>query len=184
MKSLARMMLGVAIVAVGAIAAFAQGNTGPDMKSVTINDPLGPDPDPGHIPFTPPDKVVWKGDPAVSQTARISGDPAKPGLYGQLLKWYPGSGTRPHMHDQDRYIYVISGTWWVGTSSHYDPKLSHPMPAGSVIKDVANTVHWDGVRMGGPPAVIELVGMGPVKTIQVDDNGNPLPPRQPAAAGR
>jgi hypothetical protein len=58
------------------------------------------------------------------------------------------------------------------------------MPQGSFVTDLANTVHWDGARAGGPPAILELVGMGPVKTIQVDDNGKPLPPRQPATAAR
>jgi hypothetical protein len=41
---------------------------------------------------------------------------------------------------------------------------------------VKNTVHWDGARAGEKePAVLELVGMGPVKTIQVDENGKPKP---------
>jgi quercetin dioxygenase-like cupin family protein len=83
----------------------------------------------------------------------------------------------PHFHDQDRYIYVVSGTWWVSSSNHYDPKTTYPMPAGSVVQDVANTVHYDGARAGGPPAILELVGMGPVKTIQVGEDGKPLPPR-------
>jgi hypothetical protein len=65
----------------------------------------------------------------------------------------------------------------VSSSSHYDPKNTYPMPAGSVVKDVANTIHYDGARAGGPPAVLELVGMGPVKTIQVGEDGKPLPPR-------
>ena len=64
----------------------------------------------------------------------------------------------------------------------YDPKLSFPMPAGSFLVDVANKVHWDGVRAGAEPAVIYLVGMGPVKTVQVDEDGNPLPPRPRPAA--
>ena len=142
------------------------------------------EPNPKVMKVTLPDNIKWTTSADGNSTAVLYGDPSKSGLYIVLTKWSPGHMSRPHMHPNDRFITVISGTWWVGTSSHYDPKLSHPMPAGSVIKDVANTVHWDGVRMGGPPAVIELVGMGPVKTIQVDDNGNPLPPRQPAAAGR
>jgi hypothetical protein len=84
------------------------------------------------------------------------------------------------MHDKDRFIYVVSGTWWVSSSPVYDPKLSYPMTAGSSVEDVAGTVHWDGARAGGPPAILELVGMGPVKTIPVDENGKPKP-RPPAA---
>jgi hypothetical protein len=38
-------------------------------------------------------------------------------------------------------------------------------------------VHWDGARLGEKePAVLVLVGMGPVKTVQVDENGKPKTP--------
>jgi hypothetical protein len=48
---------------------------------------------------------------------------------------------------------------------------------GTFSTDVANTVHWDGARTGEKePAVILLTGMGPVRTVQVDENGKPLPP--------
>ena len=39
------------------------------------------------------------------------------------------------------------------------------------------TMHWDGARLGETePAVLILVGMGPVKTTQVDENGRPKAP--------
>jgi hypothetical protein len=69
---------------------------------------------------------------------------------------------------------VISGTWWVSTSNVYDEKTTYPVHAGTVAIDKANTVHWDGARQGEKePAVLVLVGMGPVKTTQVDENGRP-----------
>ena len=43
----------------------------------------------------------------------------------------------------------------------------------------ANTVRWDGARTEEKePAIILLTGMGPVKTVQVDENGKPLTPRR------
>jgi hypothetical protein len=39
------------------------------------------------------------------------------------------------------------------------------MPAGSVVTDLANTVHFDGAKDG--EALLELVGMGPVTTTPV-----------------
>ena len=183
MHSVAKVFLGAAALAAVAAVAYAQGmdagRSGPTMADVSVIDPPGPVPDPSHIPFVPPSKIKWEGNPQGEQHFALFGDPNKPGIYGQLLKWNPGAGSRPHFHDQDRFIYVISGTWWVSSSTHYDPRLTYPMPAGSYVEDVANAVHWDGARAGGPPAVLELVGMGPVKTIQVDENGKPLPPRQP-----
>lgn len=85
--------------------------------------------------------------------------------------------SRQHFHDQERYAYVISGTWWVSSSNVYDPSKTYPVHAGTVAIDRANTVHWDGARAGEKePAILELVGIGPVKTIQVDEQGKPLPP--------
>jgi quercetin dioxygenase-like cupin family protein len=110
------------------------------------------------------------------QQAVLFGDPTKPGLYGVVIKWYPGNFSQPHFHDQERYAYVISGTWWVSTSNVYDEKTTYPVHAGTVAIDKVNTVHWDGARTGEKePAVLELVGMGPVKTIQVDETGKPKP---------
>jgi quercetin dioxygenase-like cupin family protein len=187
MHKVARIFLGtVALVGIAAVA-YAQGGPPSDGKSMadaSIKDPPGPVPNPANIPFIPPDKLQAMFAGNGEQQIKLFGDPSKPGMYGVLIKWDPGKGSRPHMHDQDRFIYVVSGTWWVSSSNHYDPKLSYPMPQGSFVTDLANTVHWDGARAGGPPAILELVGMGPVKTIQVDDNGKPLPPRQPATAAR
>jgi hypothetical protein len=77
----------------------------------------------------------------------LFGDPNKPGLYGVVYKWYPGNFSQPHFHDQERYAYVISGTWWVSTSNVYDEKTTYPVRAGTVAIDTANTVHWDGARL-------------------------------------
>jgi hypothetical protein len=173
MHSVSKLVLGAALIAMAGAMAYAQ-----DAPSASVSDPPGPVPDAGHIPFTVPDKVKWSGtDKSPMQQATLFGDPSKPGLYGVLIKWNPGNFSRPHFHDQDRFIYVVSGTWWVSSSNHFDPKSTYPMVAGSVVQDVANTVHYDGARLGGPPAVLELVGMGPVKTIQVGEDGKPLPPR-------
>jgi hypothetical protein len=173
----AKIVLGAAVLSCGIASALAQGVGTTEIGKASITDPSGPMPDASHIPFTPPEDIKWEGNPNAEQHFTLFGDPSKPGMYAQLLKWNPGSGTKPHIHDQDRYVYVISGTWWVATSAHYDPKLSFPMPAGSFLKDVANMVHWDGVRAGAQPAILELVGMGPVKTILVDEDGKPMPAR-------
>jgi quercetin dioxygenase-like cupin family protein len=138
----------------------------------------GPPPDPTHIPFTLPADIQWTGGPlSGSYQARLFGDPSKPGPYGILIKWMPGNFSHPHFHSQDRWVYVVSGTWWVSTSTHFDPSQTYPLPAGTFATDLANTVHWDGAKAGGEPAVLELVGMGPVTTIEVDESGKPLPPR-------
>jgi hypothetical protein len=121
-------------------------------------------PDPSHIVFTAPKDIKWKMGTGSDQ-AVIFGDPDKPGLYGILIRWHPGQFSRPHFHNTDRYAYVISGTWWVSSSDTYDLSKTYPMPAGSVVTDLANTVHFDGAKDG--EALLELVGMGPVITTPV-----------------
>ena len=62
----------------------------------------------------------------------------------------------------------------MSTSNVYDERTTYPVHAGTASIDVKNTVHWDGARTGEKePAILELVGMGPVKTIQVDETGKP-----------
>jgi len=158
-------------------AALLAGVAHAQSAKATITDPVGPAPDPSHIPTVLPENIKWTGQEGRQQQGLLFGDPTKAGLYGVVIKWYPGNFSQPHFHDQERYAYVISGTWWVSTSNVYDEKTTYPVRAGTVAIDKANTVHWDGARQGEKePAVLVLVGMGPVKTVQVDENGKPKAP--------
>lgn len=179
MRTLANVML--TAIALSTLTAPASAQRGaPDQSTrATVRDPQGPAPDPGHVPFILPANLKWTGDPTRSQTAILYGDPSREGPYGEIIKWYPGNFSRPHFHDQTRQIYVVSGTWWVSSSNVYDEHTTYPFHAGTFSTDVANTVHWDGCRAGETePAVILLTGIGPVKTVSVDENGKPLPQRR------
>jgi quercetin dioxygenase-like cupin family protein len=172
-----RMTIVSAAIAMAVGAAVFPGVAHAQSAKATIDDPVGPLPDPTHVPIVLPKDIKWTGQEGRSQQAVLFGDASKPGLYGIVIKWYPGNFSQPHSHDQERYAYVISGTWWVSTSNVYDEKTTYPVRAGTVAIDTANTVHWDGARLGEKePAVLVLVGMGPVKTVQVDENGKPKAP--------
>jgi len=72
----------------------------------------------------------------------LYGDPNKPGSsYAYLQKWYPHSMSRPHFHENDRYIYVISGTWWLGWGPKYDPDHTYPVPTGSFVHHFGRQLH-------------------------------------------
>ena len=115
--------------------------------------------DPTAVTYKLPDQIKWTGDASVAQTAVLHGDPSKPGLYVLLIKWLPHHFSHPHFHPNDRYITVVSGTWWVGTGTKYDPDATVAMPAGSYVVDLAKQVHFDGAK--DVPAVLEIVGEGP-----------------------
>jgi len=126
---------------------------------ITFGSVMSADLDPAAIKVTLPDKIPWVENASGSATAILAGDPAKPGIYVELTKWHAGHMSRPHFHQFDRYIYVISGTWWVGTGTKYDPNSTVPIPPGSYVTHYAKGIHYDGAK--DADCVLEIVGMGP-----------------------
>lgn len=115
--------------------------------------------DPKVIAITPPENIHWLANPSGSETAVLTGDPSKPGLYVELTKWKAHHNSRPHFHPNDRFITVLSGIWWVNTGPKYDPDSMKPVPAGSVVTHFAKGIHYDGAKEGD--VVLEIVGIGP-----------------------
>ena len=68
-----------------------------------------------------PDTLKWVSSPAIKglQTAILVGNPNEKGLYVIRAKFAPGVITPPHIHSQDRYVIVISGTWYAGIGSKF-----------------------------------------------------------------
>ncbi|HEV2387648.1 MAG TPA: cupin domain-containing protein [Candidatus Acidoferrales bacterium] len=114
---------------------------------------------PAAVAYKLPGQIHWTATPGGAETATLVGDPSKAGLYIVLIKWTPHHMSRPHWHPNDRFITVLSGTWWVGTGARFDPDSTVPMPAGSFVTDFARQIHYDGAKDGD--AVIEIVGEGP-----------------------
>jgi hypothetical protein len=121
--------------------------------------PPAPDLNPSAISITPPDKIPWVDGGNGALNAVLAGDPTKPGLYVVLTKWTAHHMSHPHFHQNDRYITVISGTWWVGTGTKYDPDSTVPVKAGSFVTHFAKQIHYDGAKDGD--TVLEIVGQGP-----------------------
>ena len=185
MKTALKFGLAALVVAAAAVAFASQTRAqnaapagpaagAPDV--VTVNDPAGPPPNHANIPFVLPKDIKWTGRPGVEETANLYGNPNQAGPYAILIKWYPGNFSRPHTHDKTRWIYVVSGTWWVSSSSVFDVRTTYPLHAGSFSTDMAGAIHFDGARTGEKePGVILLAGIGPVNSVQVDENGKPRP---------
>ena len=114
-----------------------------------------------------PKDIKWTTSPSGSSQAVLVGDPSKPGLYVVLTKWSPNHMSHPHFHPNDRYITVISGTWWVGTGTKWDPKLTTPMPAGSFVTHYGKGIHWDGAK--DEEVLLQIVGQGPATSTPVQE---------------
>ena len=122
--------------------------------------PAAPDLNPAAIRILTPDQIKWDDDLAKGEgTAVLAGDPDKPGIYVELVKWHAHHMSHPHFHPNDRFIYVISGTWWVGTGSKFEPDTTRPLPPGSFAQHFGKQVHWDGAK--DEDTILEIVGEGP-----------------------
>ena len=120
------------------------------------------DVNPAALVYKRPNQIIWQEDSGGAKRAVLRGDPAKPGLYIVLVKWTPHHMSRPHFHPNDRYITVISGTWWVGTGTKFDPDSTVPMPAGSFVTHFGKQVHYDGAK--DEEVELQIVGEGPATT--------------------
>lgn len=118
---------------------------------------------PEALVYKLPSQIQWTDDPIGAKTAVLAGDPSKPGLYVMLVKWTPHHMSHPHWHPNDRFITVLSGTWWVGTGTKFDPDATVAMPAGTFVKHFGKQVHYDGAK--DEEAVLEIVGEGPATAI-------------------
>jgi mannose-6-phosphate isomerase-like protein (cupin superfamily) len=125
------------------------------------------DVDPKIVAVTTPAEIKWVEAPGgTSATAVMFGDPTKPGPYSLRIKWHPGHMSRPHTHGTDRYFVVISGTWWVGSGTKYDPDSTVPVKPGSFVVHYANQPHYDGAK--DEEAVIQVWGIGPLTTVSAE----------------
>jgi hypothetical protein len=107
-------------------------------------------------------KIYATGGKIVS-TANLYGETSKPGIYYVLIKWYPGFMSAPHWYETDRLCVVVSGTWWVTSGETFDPDSTVPAPAGTFVRRVAKTPHYDGAKSDAKePAVIAICGIGPI----------------------
>jgi hypothetical protein len=115
---------------------------------------------PAALKLQLPDQIKWEDDMARGEsTALLAGDPTKTGIYVQLVKWHAHHMSHPHFHPNDRFITVISGTWWVGTGTKFDPDSTKPLPPGSFVTHFGKQVHYDGAK--DEDTVLEIVGEGP-----------------------
>ncbi len=121
---------------------------------------------PAAIAIQMPNQIKWVVNNNGSAVANLVGDPSKPGLYVILNKWTPHHMSRPHFHPNDRYITVLSGTWWVGTGPKYDPDSTVPIPAGSYVTHFGKQIHWDGAK--DVECVLEIVGQGPATSVPAE----------------
>jgi len=130
-------------------------------------------------------KRMQAEDAPTGRSFPIYGDQAQPGMYVMRNRFGPGQTSRPHFHDQDRYVTVIKGTWWTGEGDVFQPDKMIPIKAGGFMFHPAGFHHYDGSK-DNEEVIVQIMGMGPVKTTQteVDEQGRPVTGRRGGAGVR
>jgi hypothetical protein len=105
---------------------------------------------------------------------RVFGDASKPGMYITRNRFAAGNGSRPHYHDQDRWVTVIKGTWYTAEGDFYQPDKMIAIKPGGMMFHPAGLHHYDGAKE--EDVIVQIMGMGPVQTVQteVDEKGQPV----------
>jgi hypothetical protein len=111
-----------------------------------------------------PADIKWRPAAGLegTDTYTLFGDPGKPGFYIVLNHFHPGYFSHPHYHANDRYVMVLSGTWWAATGAKDDPEhMTEPIKAGSFAIHKGREVHYDGARAGTGEELVMIFGEGP-----------------------
>ena len=95
-------------------------------------------------------------------------------LYKRFVRF-----SRPHFHPNDRFITVLSGTWWMGSGATFDPDNSVPLPAGTFVTHFGKQVHWDGAK--AEDASLLIFGDGPGTSTEVEAASGRFTALNPAA---
>jgi quercetin dioxygenase-like cupin family protein len=120
-----------------------------------------------------PEDVVWNDRPGYDgvKFAVLQGDPSKPGVYVIRAKFSPGTMTRPHWHPEDRYVIVVSGTWYTGEGDSFEPDKTVPLKAGSFMLHPGKAHHYDGAK--DEEVIVQIIGIGPSNTTLIHpEQGN------------
>jgi hypothetical protein len=147
------------------------------LPAALVARPAEAAPDPSMTIVKPPPELTWvkaEGFPEKSvEQAPLWSRTSESGLYYTLVRWYPGYMSAPHWYESDRYCVVVAGTWWVASGDKFDPENTVPAPAGTFVRRVAQTPHYDGVKKDGTePALIAICGIGPI-TFHNTEPGTP-----------
>ena len=142
-----RFGLGLVLLLSVAASASAQVNT-PDIK-------WGPEP---------------PGLPKGAQSALLSGDPSKPGIFVVRLKVPAGYKIPAHHHPTDEYVTVLKGDFSLGMGDKLDTSKGAALKAGGFATAPANMNHYAWSKHG---AVLEFFGEGPFVIVYVNPADDP-----------
>jgi quercetin dioxygenase-like cupin family protein len=121
-----------------------------------------------------PENIKWQSFPAFPPEARLAvlvGDPSKPGPYVVRVTLPAGVKLAPHTHPEDRIYTVVSGVFYIGLGTTFDPDKLQAYPPGAVLVLPANTPHFHWAKSGD--YTTQVYGVGPLGMTYIRDEDDP-----------
>lgn len=118
--------------------------------------------------------VEWRSFPAFPKEVKLAvlaGDPSKPAPYVVRVKVPNGIKLMPHTHPEDRIYTVMSGVFYIGFGTVFDPAKLVAYGPGSVVILPANTPHFHWAKSG--EYISQVYGTGPLGLEYVDSQDDP-----------
>ena len=118
--------------------------------------------------------VEWRNFPAFPKEVKLAvvvGDPSKPGPYVVRVKVPDGIKLMPHTHPEGRIYTVMSGVFYIGFGSVFDPDKLVAYGPGSVVVLPANTPHFHWAKSG--EYISQVYGTGPLGLEYIDSHDDP-----------
>lgn len=130
---------------------------------------------PGAGPLIDDKHLILQAESVASGATSVFGDPSQPGTYIIRTQLAPNTKTRPRFYDQDRWVTVLKGTWWVGEGEVFRPEKVVPVREGGLMYQPSNMRTYD--ITGSSEVILQIVGNGPVRSThaEVDIAGMPVP---------
>jgi quercetin dioxygenase-like cupin family protein len=119
------------------------------------------------------ENLQWQSFPAFPPEARLAvvvGNPQEPAPYVVRVKLPAGVKLMPHTHPEDRIYTVVSGVFYIGIGTTFDPDKLQAYAPGSVLVLPKNTPHFHWARSGD--YMTQVSGIGPlgIKYIREEDD--------------
>jgi len=109
------------------------------------------------------ENIQWQSFPAFPPEARLAvvvGNPSEAGPYVVRVRLPGGVKLMPHTHPEDRIYTVISGVFYIGIGTAFDPDKLQAYAPGSVIVLPKNTPHFHWAKSGD--YMTQVSGTGPL----------------------
>jgi quercetin dioxygenase-like cupin family protein len=109
-----------------------------------------------------PNEIIWKPAPVSPgpEIAVIYGDPSKPAVYVQRIRFPAGLKLMPHFHpDEWRTGVVLSGNYYFGIGEQWDESNLRLYPPGTFFSEPKGTPHFVWAKDG--EVMVQFTAMGP-----------------------